>query len=95
MRHEDVEMQAEGLYNDQCLSELAGRFAVLKITDKAHPGTGRQGEIGLSQAQGLALSPDEFAYFFWFHVHRRRPSLFPKGNNQVKPAASQRIIPVR
>ena len=95
MRHENIEAQAERLENDQGLPELAGWFAVLKITDKAHPGAGRQGEISLSKAESLTLSPHELAYFFWPHFHRWYLSLFPSGNNQVKPAAPQQNIPDR
>jgi len=99
VRQEYFEAQAEGFENDQGLPELAGGFAVLKIANETHPGTGRQREIGLCQAEGLALFPDEFAYFFWCHFHSLTtmgcPFIFPTGNNQVKPAASARIIPAR
>jgi len=75
-------------------SQVAGRFAILRIADKALPGAGGQGEIGLRQAKGFALFPDELAYFFWSHIHRYCLSLFPIGNTYSNPPLT-RISPFR
>ncbi len=58
---EIADLDADGARDDQCLFELAARFAGFKLDDEAFTRSGRGSKPGLRPAKRFASFPDSSA----------------------------------